>query len=234
MNVDAELADRVRREVARGRTPVTISADCLSCLGTLGGLTAAGADATRRIGVVWLDAHGDFNTAATSPTGYLDGMALAAAVGLEWGTVAGSIPGFRPVDSANVLHLGGRDFDPGEVARLEDAGVTLVGPSELRSVTVPLDRAFDSLARRVDSVYVHVDLDVLDPSEGIANAYAAPGGLSAAELAAVVRACLGKLPVRAVGLTAYDPDFDPSGAIASIAAALVEELARAAVAQPRR
>jgi len=85
MNVDADLAERVRQELASGRTPVTISADCISCLGTLGGLTA-GVDArAERVGVVWLDAHGDFNTAASSPTGYLDGMALAAAVGREGG-----------------------------------------------------------------------------------------------------------------------------------------------------
>ncbi len=118
MNVDADLAERVRRELAGGRMPVAIAADCISCLGTLGGLTA-GLDArAERIGAVWLDAHGDFNTAASSPTGYLDGMALAAAVGREWGTVAAGIPGVRPFDPANIIHLGGRDFDQGEAVRL--------------------------------------------------------------------------------------------------------------------
>jgi arginase len=225
MSVNADLADRAGRELAGGRTPVTISADCFSCLGTLAALRAGAAISTPRIGVVWLDAHGDFNTAATSPTGYLDGMALAAAVGLEWGTVAASISGFRPVDPSNVLHLGGRDFDPLEVARLEDAGVLLIRPSELQAVTRQLERTLASLAGRVDAVYVHLDLDVLDTSEGIANAYAAAGGLAIAELLDVVRACLAKLPVRAVGIAAYDPDFDPSGTIASVGARLVEALA---------
>jgi arginase len=75
MSVNADLADRARRELAGGRTPVAISADCFSCLGTLAALSVGAASSTPRIGVVWLDAHGDFNTAATSPTGYLDGMA---------------------------------------------------------------------------------------------------------------------------------------------------------------
>jgi arginase len=227
MNVDADLAERVRLELASGRTPVAISADCISCLGTLGGLMAGVDVRAERIGVVWLDAHGDFNTAATSPTGYLDGMALAAAVGREWGTVAAGIPGFRPIDPANVIHLGGRDFDQGEVVRLEEADVLLLRPSVLKTVTVGLDRAFDSLAGRVDAVYLHLDLDVLDPSVGIANGYAAAGGLSVEELMAVLRACLAKLPVRAVALTAYDPDFDPAGTVADVAAGLIELLAAA-------
>jgi arginase len=227
MNVDADLAEQVRRELASGRTPVAISADCISCLGTLGGLMAGLDDQAARIGVVWLDAHGDFNTAASSPTGYLDGMALAAAVGREWGTVAASVPGFRPVDPANVIHLGGRDFDQGEAVRLEEADVVLLRPSELKTVTAKMDRAFGSLAGRVDAVYLHLDLDVLDLSVGIANAYSAAGGPSAEELMAVLRSCLAKLPIRAVALTAYDPDFDPAGTVAEVAAGLIEVLAAA-------
>jgi arginase len=227
MSVDADLAERVRQELASGRTPAVISADCISCLGTLGGLMAGTEASAQRVGVVWLDAHGDFNTAASSPTGYLDGMALAAAVGREWGTVAAGIPGFLPVDPANVIHLGGRDFDRGEAVRLEEAGVLLVRPSELKTASAKLDRAFGSLAGRVDAVYLHLDLDVLDPSAGITNAYAAAGGLSVEELMAVLRACLAKLPVRAVALTAYDPDFDPAGTVADVAAGLIELLAAA-------
>ena len=234
ISLDSDLADRVRDELAEGRTPLTISADCLSCLGTLGGLVAGTADRSPdRVGIVWLDAHGDFNTAASSPTGYLDGMALAAAVGREWSTMAASVPGFRPVDPSDVIHVGGRDFDPGEDRRLEEAGVLLIRPSELQSGTGRLDRALHSLAGRVGAVYLHVDLDVIDPSEGIANAYAAPGGLSVAEVTAAVRACLSRLPIRAVALTAYDPDFDPEGTVASVAAGLVEVLAAAEPVQSR-
>ena len=224
MNLNAELASVVCRELVAGRTPVTLSADCSSCLGTLAGMASAATGAAR-IGVVWLDAHGDFNTAASSPTGYLDGMALAATVGLEWGTVTASLPGFRPIDPANVLHLGGRDFDPGEAERLRGAGAQLIAPIALGFATPDLEGALCRLEARVDAVYLHVDLDVLDPTQGIANAYAAPDGISAAELLVVAGACLTRLPVQAVALTAYDPDFDASGAIAATAARLVQALA---------
>jgi arginase len=222
MDVDGELAGAVRRELAAGRLPITLAADCISCLGTLAGMAGPG----DRIGVVWLDAHGDFNTAAFSPTGYLDGMALAAAVGLEWRTVAATIPGFEPVEASNVVHLSGRDFDPGELERLTGAGVQVIGPADLGSASS--DFGFLTvLAGRVESVYLHVDLDVLDPSEGTSNAYAAPGGISATELTAVVEACMARLPVRTVAFTAYDPDFDPEGRIAGIAAQVIEAILRA-------
>ena len=228
MNVNTELAGIVAHDLAAHRTPVTIAADCISCIGTLAGMNAtlstAPAARTLRTGVVWLDAHGDFNTANSSPTGYLDGMALASATGLDWGTMTASVPGFRPVHSPNVLHLGGRDFDPGEFDRLQDAGVELMSASAVSFVTPDFERALGSLADRVDAVYLHVDLDVLDPSEGTANAYSATGGLTGSELLAVVRACLAKLPVHTVALTAYDPDFDRPGSVAAIAAQSIEAL----------
>ena len=152
-------------------------------------------------------------------------MALAAAVGLEWRTVAASIPGFEPVETSNVVHLGGRDFDPGELERLTDAGVQVIGPAGLRSAS-PDFGVLTVLAGRVDSVYLHIDLDILDPSEGTANAYAAPGGISASELTTVVEACMAGLPVRTVAFTAYDPDFDPEGRIAAVAARVIDAIIR--------
>ena len=178
-----------------------------------------------RIGVVWLDAHGDFNTAASSPTGYLDGMALAAAAGLEWRVAAATIPGFEPIEASNVVHLGGRDFDPGERERLESAGVQAIAPAAIEGASPDFGFLIE-LAGRVDAVYLHIDLDVLDPSEGIANGYAASGGMSASELTAVVEACLARLPVRAAALTAYDPDYDTDGRVAVIAARLIETIMR--------
>ncbi len=223
MHVDGELAGVVRGELAAGRMPITLAADCISCLGTIAGMTSPG----DRIGVVWLDAHGDFNTALSSPSGYLDGMALAAAVGLEWRAVAARIPGFGPVEASNVVHLGGRDFDPGEVERLKSAGVQVTEPADLRSESAGFG-FLTSLAGRVDGVYLHVDLDVLDPSEGVANAYAAPGGIGAAELTAVVEACVARGQVRAVAFTAYDPDFDPDGRVAAVAAGVIEAVSHGA------
>jgi arginase len=217
IDVDVALAGAVERELAAGRLPITLAADCISCLGTIAGM----AGPTDRRGVVWLDAHGDFNTMASSPTGYVDGMALAAAAGLELRAATAGLAGFERIAAANIVHLGGRDFDPGELDRLHAAGATVVSPAALRSESPDL-RFLTALAGRVDGVYLHVDLDVLDPSEGVANAYAAPDGLSAAELASVTAACMTGLPVRTIAFTAYDPDVDADGRVATIAAGLLE------------
>jgi arginase len=217
IDVDAVLAAAVERELAAGRLPITLAADCISSLGSIAGMAGAG----DRTGVVWLDAHGDFNTVASSPSGYLDGMALAAATGLELRSATAGLDRLEPIRATNVVHVGGRDFDPGEVERLRAAGATVVSPAAVRSQS-PDFHFVTALAGRIDGVYLHVDLDVLDPSEGVANAYAAPDGPSADELASVIGACLTGLPVRTIAFTAYDPDFDVDGRIAAIAGGLIE------------
>jgi arginase len=232
--IDAMLASAVATALDAGRMPLVLAADCISCLGSLAGMrlgcrpstpasaTSPGAPEVR-LGAVWLDAHADFNTTATTVTGYLDGMALAAATGREFAALSGSLPGFRRIAPGDVLHMGGRSFDPGEAEALEAAGVRTFPASALRSGAPParLREHFVALAGRVDAVYLHIDLDVLDPAEGIANAYSAPGGVTAAELEAVVRACLADLPVRSMAITAYDPEFDQPGWVAAIAAELI-------------
>jgi len=75
---------------------------------------------------------------------------------------------------------------------------------------------------------LHIDLDVLDPSVARVNRYAAPGGVTAAALERVVRALIGIAPVRAVSLTAYEPELDPDGRVPPIANALLETIAGSA------
>ena len=111
--------------------------------------------------IVWLDAHGDFNTPATTPSGFLGGMCLAAACG-RWDAGLGEL---AVVDPARVVMTGVRDLDGGERVELERAGVGTAPPEKLAG------------ALEGEAIYVHLDLDVLDPSEFPAQ-FPAPGGLS--------------------------------------------------------
>ena len=88
----------------------------------------------------------------------------------------------------------------------------------------PLDEALDALRERVEDVYVHVDLDVLDPAAGGANGYAAPDGLRLAELEAAIDAIRARFRVRAATLTAYTPAADPERRIPAAARAVFERL----------
>ncbi len=151
-----EAGGQLEDALGGGRHPILTASDCSICLTTLPVLARRRLDAH----VLWLDAHGDFNTPETTPSGFLGGMCLAAACGV-WDAGFGG-----DLDPARVVMCGVRDVDPGERVLLETRGVGLVErPSQLA----------ETLAGR--PVFVHLDLDVLDPSV-LPATFPAPGGLS--------------------------------------------------------
>jgi len=152
-----EAGGQVDDALAAGDRPVLVASDCSVCVTTLPAVVRHRPEAT----VLWLDAHGDFNSPDTTPSGYLGGMCLAAACGV-WD--AGL---HQPVvDPTRVVMAGVRDLDGGELALLDTRGV--------RRITRPGMLA-EALADR--EVFVHLDLDVLDPSV-LPATFPAPGGLS--------------------------------------------------------
>ena len=205
------LARAVGDASSRNAFPLVLSGNCNTCLGTLSGLR------TPEIGVAWFDAHGDFNTPETTPTGFFDGMSLAAATGRCWKEATSAIPGFQAVDERRVLHLGARDFDIGENALLAASKVEVVPASRVRQGLTAILTARQSHTR---DVYIHLDMDVLDLSEGKVNAYSIPGGLIASELKQAIREIGAAFRIRAAAITAYDPTFDSDGTVARIAVEL--------------
>jgi arginase len=223
------VAEAVRDAVVRGAFPLVMAGNCTSSIGIVAGLDQP------NVGVVWLDAHPDFNTAEESLSGFADGMGLSILTGTGWDALRATVPGYRPVPEERVVLVGIRDIDPSEQARLDRGGVTVVEPGAAKAGGIA--PALEQLRERTGDVYLHLDLDVLDPSEGRANEYAAPGGLSAAETSAAITAIGERFRLRAAAVTAYDPALDPDGAFAETAirllCALVEARAvHAAVAAP--
>ena len=206
MELCQSLARSVRDASLAGAFPIVISGNCNAALGALSGLGA------EDLGLVWFDAHGDFNTPETTVSGYFDGMGMAIAAGRCWRRLAATIPRFEPLLETRILHLGGRDFDPAEQELLDHSDVTVIpaaglrGPG-LRGVLAP---ALRSLAQHASRVYVHVDLDVLDATEAPANEYGirVPGGLSVDELKQALGTVREHLDIAGVGLAAYDPTVD--------------------------
>ncbi len=176
-----ELARRVAAARESGRLPVVLAGGCLAALGVVTGLRQPG----RQACVLWIDAHGDFNTAATSPSGYWDGMALGALCGRSLpelchlaGTVA--IPGER------VAHLGGRNLDPPEIEAFEQEGVLVLGPRALDRAGT--QRQLADRLRRARDLYLHIDLDGLDPRDAPAVAFPELGGIRVERLKECLRA----------------------------------------------
>lgn len=217
------LQHEVRAAVAAareaGRLPVVLSGNCgYAALGAMAALPP-------RTAVVWLDAHADFNTPETSPSGFFDGTALATLAGRAWPAVARRLDGLVAVEEERVLLLGARHLDEDERRMLLASAVTWLTTEAIRREPAQLDGALDALAARAERLYVHLDLDVLDPSELRANLYACAGGLRVDEVAAAIAAAAERLELAAISITAYDPTADAERRGSSVAARLLAAVA---------
>lgn len=218
----AAAAAVVRQAIDGGGFPLVLSGNCApAALGCVSGIQGAPA-------VLWFDAHGDFNTPETTIGGFLDGMALATVAGRCWTQLSAAIPNFEPVPESAIGLLGARDLDPLERTALDASAVRRIGAQDLRARLPALLKSMNGR----DGAYLHLDLDVLDPGEARVNSYAAPNGLSLAELEWAVAEIAGSLRLGAASITALDPGSDASGA-ASAAAISVASTLVAAVAQSR-
>lgn len=217
-----EIAARVRVVRESGALPIVLGGNCGVTLGAVAG------DASD-VGVLWLDAHGDFNTPETTRSGFLDGMSLAVLTGRCWKEMAAGIPGFVPIPDANVILAGARDLDPAEEILLEESEVSVVRGPAVRAagVAAAIGPALEQLAGRVRRLHFHLDADALDASEARANMFAAPGGLTIAELAEVARLAAHRFEIVSAAVTAYDPAIDATASVpGAIAGALEALLAR--------
>ncbi|WP_216216402.1 arginase family protein [Amycolatopsis aidingensis] len=212
------VSERVRANAAAGRAPLVLAGNCNTTVGAVAGLTGPADD----LGVVWFDAHGDFNTPETSDSGFLDGMALAMLTGDCWRPLTATVPGFRPVPERQVVLAGARALDAAERERIERSGLHLVPPDEVHGAG--LAAALRALPRSVTRVHLHIDLDVHDSeTTGPANQYAVPGGPDAAAVREAVAAVGAAYPVVGATLSAFDPAADALARQLPVALALVEQ-----------
>jgi arginase len=101
------IAKRGHEATDSGRFPLVLSGNCNSTVGVIAGLAGA-SPKEEEVGLIWFDGHADFNTPETTPSGFLDGMGLATAVGHCWAEMVGTVPAFRPVREENVVLIGSR------------------------------------------------------------------------------------------------------------------------------
>jgi arginase len=211
------VAARVRAATGDGAFPVVLSGSCFASVGVVAALG-------KPTGVVWFDAHGDFNTPETTDFGYFDGMGLAVLTGGAWRTMLAGVDGATPLPESAIVLAGARDFDPYERERVETSGVVHLPPERLRTPDALLE-ATKAMSPSPSGIHVHVDLDVLDADEARVNVYSAANGVSGAELESLVTGVFDSAPVRALSVTAYDPKCDPADAVPPIANRLLRAAA---------
>ncbi len=188
-----EAGGQVDDALEAGRVPVLLAGECSIAATTLPAALEHRPDAR----VLWLDAHADYNTPATTASGYLGGMSLSAACG-EWDPgLGGSIP------SSRVVLAGVRDIDSGERPVLDAGQATVVGASVVETL-VAVKNALDGAP-----VYVHVDLDVIDPEHFPAQ-FPAPGGLHPEKLYDLAEAVSDDCEIVGLEVTAFEAPEDPS------------------------
>jgi arginase len=202
-----EAGGQVDDALVDGNLPLLVAGDCSIALTTLGTALRHRPEAK----VLWLDAHGDFNTPETSPSGYLGGMSLAGACRI-WDPGLGD-----PVSADRVVLAGVRELDNDERRLLERSDTTVIGASVVETL-VAVKNALDGAP-----VYVHLDLDVIDPSMFPAQ-FPAPGGLAPEKLFDLLEAVTEECELVGLEVTAFEaPDDDEERAEAAALALHVLE-----------
>jgi arginase len=170
------LAKKVEDTISRGCFPLVLGGDHSVALGTLAGV----AKKHQNLGLIWYDAHGDLNTAETSPSGNIHGMPLAASLGIGHRSLT-DIGGFSPkVKPEHVVIIGARDLDHGERELIKEKGIRVYTMHEIDrlGMTTVMKETIDYLRERTDHVHLSLDLDGLDPTEAPGVGTPVAGGLS--------------------------------------------------------
>lgn len=182
---------------------LVLAGDDTATVGVVSGLQRAHG-AGSRIGLVWIDAHGDFNTPETSYSGILAGMPVAILAGLAGPLWRGAAGLAAPMPTDRIVISGVRDLDEREETLLQSTDVRVVTAREATAGSAHAD-AVARLAGACDFLCIHVDLDVLDPSLVPSSATPEPGGLSVQQVAELIAAALDTGKVAVVSVAGLNP-----------------------------
>jgi len=173
------VSGAVSTSIQAGNFPLVIGGDHSLSIGSV-----RGAARNRKIGVIWVDAHADFNTAETTPSGNIHGMSLAALCGLGDKSLVQLWDEATPViDPHKVAIIGARDLDEGEKRNLREAGALVLGMEQIDryGMVACLEKAIARVSEGVDGIYLSLDLDSLDPEHAPGVGTPVPAGLTQRE-----------------------------------------------------
>jgi arginase len=191
------LSEAITPSLRSGATCAVLGGECTLVAGTLSGALPIIPD----LALVYFDAHGDFNTLATTPSHYVGGMCLAHVCGrsvapLLW-------PGAQKIAEDRVALVGGRALDPGESANLDRSKLT-----RIRFDAEQADMAGVIAFARKRKIWLHVDIDIVDPAEIGAVVFPAPGGVSLVQLGETIASLAAVADVRGFEICGYDARQD--------------------------
>jgi arginase len=232
-----KLAKKVEKSAKAGHFPIVLGGDHSIVMGSMAGLVKAKGPQ----GLIYIDAHGDFNTMDTTPSGNIHGMGLAACLGLGNPKLVG-IGGVKPkVKAENVALLGVRELDPGEKELIRKSDVYLATMRDIdeKGMSRILKEAIERVKDGTKGVHVTFDVDVLDPSEAPGTGTPVPGGLTMREAHLAMELLAERNVATSFELVEVNPLLDTGNqtgefAVGLICSALGKAIVQPANAKPRR
>ena len=203
------LAGWVESTIKHGDCAVALSGDCSSSIPMLTGVQNAGISPT----FIWFDAHGDFNTWETTPSGFLGGMPLAIVSGRGEQMIPRALS-FNNIPDDQIILTDARELDPGEVANLSNSEVT-----HLNDVSMLLE--FDFPSRPIS---IHFDVDVINLAEAKAMSFPTPGGPSVAQLSRIFKHLAATQQIISVSISSWVPELDTDGETEAAVMSLLADL----------
>ena len=229
------FADIVTKNERDGYFTVGLLATCPSMPGLVAGLQHSGPRKKPiKVGMLWLDAHPDFNTPETTRSGSLGGMPVAVATGRALRRMRLDAHLDPPLQDRHVVMAGVRLTDPLEQDLLDQSSIQQLSVDDLRNMTPAVFAQLDRLSRLTDKIYVHIDMDVLDPKEVMGHGNKVPNGPSSEQLARLFEAIFSRYPkASAIGFATI-PSTDEGGLSLAAVNRMIEGAIRGLRARERR
>jgi len=217
------LAGKVEKIVQSGGFPLVLGGDHSIAIGTVAGLASYALKNKKKLGVLWIDAHGDMNTDVTTPSGNIHGMPLAASLGIgaiELTSIAGDSP---KVDPKNVVLVATRELDAGEQAVIKKLGVNIFTMEEIdkHGMAVVITKALRKL-READFFHVSLDLDAVDPSVAPGVGTPVKGGLNYRESHLIMETLNEANKISSLEVVEVNPILDSRNQSAEFAVELIQ------------
>lgn len=216
------LAEKVDEAIKSGSFPLVLGGDHSIAIGTLAGV----AKHYKNLGVIWYDAHGDLNTAETSPSGNIHGMPLAASLGIGH-SVLTELGGYSPkIRAENVVIIGARALDDGEKDLIKEIGMKVYTMHEIDRLGMAkvMEETISYLKEKTDGVHLSLDLDGLDPNDAPGVGTPVIGGISYRESHLAMEMLAEANIITSAEFVEVNPILDEKNKTATVAVALMGSL----------
>nr|WP_263323848.1 arginase [Neobacillus sp. Marseille-Q6967] len=216
------LSEKVDEVIQAGSFPLVLGGDHSIAIGTLAGVSKH----YNNLGVIWYDAHGDLNTAETSPSGNIHGMPLAVSIGLGHSKLT-DIGGFAPkIKPENIVIIGARSLDDGEKELIKEKGIKVYTMHEVDrlGMTTVIEETITYLKDKTDGVHLSLDLDGLDPNDAPGVGTPVIGGISYRESHLAMELLEEAKIITSAEFVEVNPILDEKNKTATIAVGLMASL----------